>query len=95
MISIPGDQACEGGGRWKSVDLNVVIRCSNVVGSWLISARFFDQSGEEEDWDEEEEGGGVMIGCVGQKKEQDGEKGCEKGECLPSTNFWCAGHRWH
>jgi hypothetical protein len=51
---------------------NVVVRCNNVVFSWLIGARFFDQCGEEEEWDEKEEGDGVMVCCVGEQKEYDG-----------------------
>jgi hypothetical protein len=38
----------------------------------MISARLFDQGGEEEDWDEEEEGDGVMVCCLGEQKEYDG-----------------------
>jgi hypothetical protein len=66
---------------------NVVVGCYNVVLSWLVRARFFDQGGEEKDWDEEEEGGRVMICCVWEQKEYDGENGREERESLPSANF--------
>jgi hypothetical protein len=49
---------------------NVVVRCNNVVLTWLIKDRPIDQLEEEEDGDEEEEGGAVMIGCVGKQKNQ-------------------------
>jgi hypothetical protein len=66
---------------------NVVVGCYNVVLTWLVSARPFDQGGEEEDGDEEVEGGGLMIGCVGEDKEHDDEDGREKRESFPSADF--------
>jgi len=83
-----------GRGTLEEGGSNVMVRCNNVVLRWLVSARFFDQGGEEEDWDEEEKGGGVMVDCVGEQKEYDGENGREEGESFPSANFWGPGHRW-
>lgn len=71
----------------------VVVRCNNVVLTWMIGDGSVDQLDKEEDGNEEEEGGGVMVRCVGEDKEYDGEKGCEKGESFPCTDFWSADHR--
>jgi hypothetical protein len=65
MILIAGRSGLRGRGTLEESGPNVVVRCKNVVSSWLISARLFDQGDEEKDWDEEEEGG-VMIGGVGE-----------------------------
>jgi len=39
---------------------NVVVRCNNVVLTWLIRDGSIDQHTDEEDWDEEEENGSVV-----------------------------------
>ena len=66
---------------------NVVVRCNNVVLTWLVNARFFDQGGEEEKRDEEEEGGDVIVRCVGDQKEQHGDESCEESESFTSADF--------
>jgi hypothetical protein len=73
---------------------NVVVKCNNVVLTWLIRDGSIDPLDEEEDGDQEEEGGGVMVRCVWKQKEYDGEQGREEGDGFPSTNFGSAGHRW-
>jgi hypothetical protein len=73
---------------------DVAVRCNNVVLTWLIRDGSIDQLDEEEDWDQEEESGGVMVRCVWEDKDQDSDEGCEEGESLPSADFWSAGHRW-
>jgi hypothetical protein len=73
---------------------NVGVRCNNVVLTWLISDGSIDPLDEQEDGNEEEESGGVMIGGVGEQKKQESEDGREKCDRLPSTNFWSADHRW-
>jgi len=72
---------------------DVVVRCNNAVLRWLVSARFFDYGGEEEEGDEDEESGGVMVRYVGEQKEQHGDEGCEECESLPTADFWEPGHR--
>jgi hypothetical protein len=73
---------------------NVAVRCNNVVLTWLVRDAGLDRLDEKEDGDEEEEGRVVMVRCVGEDKEQDGDEGCEEGECLPCANFRSANHRW-
>jgi hypothetical protein len=77
MTPIAERSGLRGRGTLKEGGPKVVVRSGNVVSLWLISAGIFDQSGEEEDWDEEQEGNGVMIGCVREQKEQDGKEGRE------------------
>jgi hypothetical protein len=65
----------------------VVVRCNNVVLTWLVRDGSVDPLEEEEDGDEEEEGGGVMIGCVGEDEEQHGDEGCEECKKFPTADF--------
>ena len=94
MFLIAGRSGLRGRRALEEGGSEVVVRCNNVVSSWLISALFFDQGNEEEDRDEEEEDGGVMVCCVGEQKEYDGENGREEGKRHPTTNFWGPSHRW-
>jgi hypothetical protein len=52
---------------------NVGFRWKNVVRVWLVRDECFDWLDEGAEGDEEEESGGVMIGCVGEEKKQDGD----------------------
>jgi hypothetical protein len=70
----------------------VVVRCNNVVLTWLVRDRRVDPLDEEEDGNEEEEGGGV--GGVGEDEEQHGDEGCEESKKFPTANFWGPCHRW-
>lgn len=72
MFLIAGRSGLRGRRTLEERGPNVAVRCNNVVSAWMIRARFFDQGGEEEDWDEEEQGGCVMVCCVGEQKEYDG-----------------------
>jgi hypothetical protein len=65
----------------------VVVRCNNVVLTWLVRDGRVDPLDEEEDGDEEEESGGVMIVCVGEDEEQHGDEGCEECESFTSADF--------
>jgi hypothetical protein len=66
----------------------VVVRCNNVVLTWLVRDRSIDPLDEEENGDEEEESGGVMVRCVGEDEEQHGDDGCEESEKFPAADFW-------
>jgi hypothetical protein len=67
---------------------DVVVGCYNVVLTWLVRARPFDQGGEEEDGDEEVEGcGGLMIGCVGENEEYDSDDCRKEDKRFPSADF--------
>jgi hypothetical protein len=87
-LSLRGRRTLEEGGP------DVVVRCNNVVLTWLIRDGAIDPLDEEEDGNEEEESGGVMVRCLGEDKEQDGDEGCEESESFPCADFWSAGHRW-
>jgi len=65
----------------------VVVRCNIVVLTWLIRDGSIDQLNDEEYGDEEEESGGVMVGCVGKQKKQESEDGREEGEGFPSADI--------
>jgi hypothetical protein len=73
---------------------NVVVRCNNVVLTWLIKDGSIDQHTEEEDWGEEEEDRSVMIHWVESEKEQEGDEGCQESESFPAANFRSADHHW-
>jgi hypothetical protein len=72
----------------------VVVRCNNVVLTWLVRDGRVDPLDEEEDGYEEEESGGVMIVCVGEDEEQHGDEGCEESKSFPAADFWGWCHRW-
>jgi hypothetical protein len=72
----------------------VVVRCNNMVLTWLVRDACVDQFDEEEGGDEEEEGGGVVISSVGEQKEEEGDEGCKECESFPSADFCRAYHRW-
>ena len=73
---------------------NVVVRCKSVVLRWLVSACLLDEGGEEKDWDEQEENGAVMIRCLREQEEDEGEDGCKECERFPSADFSGGDHRW-
>jgi hypothetical protein len=73
----------------------VVVRCKNVVSSWLVRNARVNPFDEEEDGDKKKESGGVMVCWVGQEEEKsDCENGGEDGERFPCANFGDADHRW-
>lgn len=51
------------------------------------------EEAKEEDWDEEEDCRGVMIGCVGKQEEYERNDSSEKRECFPTADFAVADHR--
>jgi hypothetical protein len=94
MFLIAGRSGLRGGRTLEEGGPYVVVRCNNLVLTWLVRDGRVDPLDEEEDGDEEEEGGGVMIGCVGEDKEQDSDEGCEEGEKFPAADFGGPCHRW-
>jgi hypothetical protein len=94
MFLIVVRSGLRGRGTLEEGGPDVVVRCNNMVGTWLVRDARVDQFDEEEQRDEEEDGDGVMIRCVRECEEQDGEEGCQEGECLPSADFGGADHRW-
>ena len=51
----------------------MAVRCNNVVLTWLIRDGAIDQLDKQQDGDEEEESGSVMVRCMGEQKEYNGE----------------------
>ena len=70
------------------------LRWKNLVRALLVWVECFDKLDEEEDGDEKEESGAVMIGRVGKNEEQDGDECGKESECFPAANFWRADHCW-
>jgi hypothetical protein len=89
MFLIAGRSGLRGGRELEEGGPNVAVGCNNVVFAWPIRDRSFDRFDEEEEWDEEEENGGV-IGKMGEEK--NGENREEGGQELPGADFGAAGH---
>jgi hypothetical protein len=87
-LGLRGRRTLEEGGPY------VVVRCNNVVLTWLVRDACFDRLEEEENGDEEEENSGVMVCCVGDQKEYEDENDSDEAERLPTANFRSADHRW-
>jgi hypothetical protein len=87
MFPITGRSDLRGRRTLEEGGPNVAVRCNNVVLTWLIKDGLIDQLDEEEDGDEEEEAGGVMIDCVGKQKKQEGKDGCQECESFPAADF--------
>lgn len=66
---------------------NVAVWRRNVVFMRLERDGEIDPLDEEEDGDQKEEGGGVMVRCLGEQEDCYRDDGSEEGECLPAANF--------
>ena len=88
MFPIAGRSGLRGRRTLEEGGPYVVVRCNNVVSTWLIRDGSSDPLNEEEDGDEEEEGGAVMVGCVREDEEQHRDEGCEESEGFQAAVFW-------
>ncbi|HXC96959.1 MAG TPA: hypothetical protein VNU92_14755 [Edaphobacter sp.] len=71
-----GGSGLLGRGTLEKCGSDVVVKCKNVVGTWLVSALFVDEGDEQKDRDQKE-GRGAMVWEMGKKEDR---HNCEQGD---------------
>ena len=86
MFPIAGGSGLRGRRTLEEGGPNVEVWCKDVVLTWLVRDGSIDPLDEEEDRDQKEEGCSVMVRCLWEQEQYQGDDGGQEGERFPSTN---------